>query len=164
MKIAVYPGTFDPVTNGHLDILMRASSIFDVVYVAIVINLRKEPLFSTDERIKLVRECTKDFSNVQIEKFNGLVVDFAQKVGATVVIRGLRAISDFDYEFQMALTNRQLNENVDTVFLMPHKDYTYLSSSTIREIAKFNGDVSGFVPDVVRKAMARKFRSKKWSY
>ncbi|MCK4448877.1 MAG: pantetheine-phosphate adenylyltransferase, partial [Candidatus Marinimicrobia bacterium] len=114
MKIAVYPGTFDPVTNGHLDILMRASSIFDVVYVAIVINLRKEPLFSTDERIRLVRECTKDFSNVQIEKFNGLVVDFAQKVGATVVIRGLRAISDFDYEFQMALTNRQLNENVDT--------------------------------------------------
>jgi len=161
MKIAVYPGTFDPVTNGHLDILTRASSIFDVVYVAIAINLRKEPLFSTDERIKLVRECTKDFSNVQIEKFNGLVVDFAQKVGATVVIRGLRAISDFDYEFQMALTNRSLNENVDTVFLMPHKDYTYLSSSTIREIARFNGDVSGFVPDCVRKAMAKKFRSKK---
>ena len=161
MKIAVYPGTFDPVTNGHLDILMRASSIFDVVYVAIAINLRKEPLFSTDERIKLVRECTKDFSNVKIEKFNGLVVDFAQKVGATVVIRGLRAISDFDYEFQMALTNRNLNENVDTVFLMPHKDYTYLSSSTIREIAKFNGDVSGFVPDCVRKAMAKKFMRKK---
>ena len=161
MKIAVYPGTFDPITNGHLDILMRAFSIFDIVYVAVAINLRKEPLFSTEERIKLIEECTKDFNNVRIDKFNGLIVDFAQKVGATVVIRGLRAVSDFDYEFQMALTNRNLNENVDTVFLMPHKDYTYLSSSTIREIAKFNGDVSAFVPDCVRKAMVRKFRSKK---
>ncbi len=161
MKIAVYPGTFDPITNGHLDILMRASSIFDIVYVAVAINLRKEPLFSTEERIKLIEESIKDFNNVKIEKFNGLIVDFAQKVGATVVIRGLRAISDFDYEFQMALTNRQLNENIDTVFLMPHKDYTYLSSSTVREIAKFNGDVSAFVPDGVRKAMAKKFRRKK---
>ncbi len=159
MKKAVYPGTFDPVTNGHLDVLRRAASVFDVVYVAIAMNILKDPLFTTDERVKLLKECTKEFDNVKVDKFRGLVVDFAAQKEASVIIRGLRAVSDFEYEFQMALTNRHLNDKIDTVFLLPHVDYTYLSSSTVREIAKFDGDVSEFVPDVVVRELKRKFRS-----
>lgn len=161
MKIAVYPGTFDPVTYGHLDILRRAVSIFDVVYVGVVVNIDKKPLFSADERIELIRSCTSEFKNVKIKKFNGLVVDFAKEIGASVIIRGLRAVSDFDYEFQMALMNRHLNENIDTVFLMPHEDYTYLSSSTVKEIARFNGDISAFAPEIVIKEIFKKFRTDK---
>jgi pantetheine-phosphate adenylyltransferase len=158
MKIAVYPGTFDPITNGHIDILKRASTIFDLVYIGVAKNIGKDPLFSANERLDLIRKSTEEVSNVEVRQFDGLVVEFAKEVGASVIIRGLRAISDFDYEFQMALMNRYLDNDIDTVFLMPGEEYTYLSSSTVREIARFRGNISAFVPDVVREALEKKFR------
>jgi pantetheine-phosphate adenylyltransferase len=158
MKIAIYPGTFDPVTNGHLDILKRAASVFGTVYIAVAKNMHKNPLFTTEERIGMIEKCTSQFPNVKIDQFDGLAVDYALKVGASVIIRGLRAISDFDYEFQMALMNRHMNDSIDTVFFMPHEDYTYLSSSTVREIVRFNGDVSEFVPEIVKNELIRKLR------
>ncbi|HDP69005.1 MAG TPA: pantetheine-phosphate adenylyltransferase [Candidatus Marinimicrobia bacterium] len=160
MKIAIYPGTFDPVTNGHLDILQRAASVFGEVYIAVAHNLHKNPLFTIDERIEMVKRCTSQYSNVKIDQFDGLAVEYARQVSASVIIRGLRAISDFDYEFQMALMNRHMNDNIDTVFFMPHEDYTYLSSSTVREIVRFGGDVSEFVPEYVKNELIRKLRSK----
>ena len=160
MKLAIYPGTFDPVTNGHLDILERAASVFGTVYVAVAKNIHKNPLFTTDERIKLIKECTSHYLNVAVDQFDGLAVDYAQKVGASVIIRGLRAISDFDYEFQMALMNRHMNDSIDTVFFMPHEDYTYLSSSTVREIVRFGGNINAFVPEIVKNELIKKLRSK----
>ena len=160
MKLAIYPGTFDPVTNGHLDILERAASVFGTVYVAVAKNIHKNPLFTTDERIKLIKEGTSHYTNVEVDQFDGLAVDYAQKVGASVIIRGLRAISDFDYEFQMALMNRHMNDSIDTVFFMPHEDYTYLSSSTVREIVRFGGNINAFVPEIVKKELIKKLRSK----
>jgi len=158
VKIAIYPGTFDPVTNGHLDILARAASVFELVYIAVAHNLHKNPLFTIEERIQMIQACIKDYSNVRIEQFNGLAVDFARKVGATVIIRGLRAISDFDYEFQMALMNRHMDDTIDTVFFMPHEDYTYLSSSTVRELVRFGGNVAEFVPEIVEEELIKKLR------
>ncbi|PIS29145.1 MAG: pantetheine-phosphate adenylyltransferase [Candidatus Marinimicrobia bacterium CG08_land_8_20_14_0_20_45_22] len=158
MKIAIYPGTFDPITNGHLDILERASAIFDLVYIAIAVNVDKKPVFTVEERLEMIRKTTEKFDNVRIDHFTGLVVNYASKVHASVIIRGLRAVSDFEFEFQMALTNRQLNEDIDTVFLMPRVDYTYLSSSTVREIAKFGGDVSQFVPEYVKNELYSKLK------
>ena len=159
MKLAIYPGTFDPVTNGHLDILKRAASVFETVYIAVAQNMHKNPLFTTEERIAMIQNCTSHYPNVKIDHFKGLAVEYAQKVGASVIIRGLRAISDFDYEFQMALMNRHMNDNIDTVFFMPHEDYTYLSSSTVREIVRFGGNVSEFVPEIVKNELIRKLRS-----
>ncbi len=159
MKLAIYPGTFDPVTNGHLDILKRAASVFGTVYIAVAQNMHKNPLFTTEERIAMIQNCTSQYPNVKIDHFKGLAVEYAQKVGASVIIRGLRAISDFDYEFQMALMNRHMNDNIDTVFFMPHEDYTYLSSSTVREIVRFGGNVSEFVPGIVKNELIRKLRS-----
>ncbi len=156
MKIAVYPGTFDPITNGHLDILERGASIFDKVYIAVAHNVNKKPLFDTQEREQLITGCTQRYQNVLIDRFSGLVVDFAHHVAASVIIRGLRALSDFEYEFQMALMNRHLNGNIDTIFLMPHEENTYLSSSVVKEIARFKGDISRFVPDNVRLALENK--------
>ncbi len=158
MKIAIYPGTFDPITNGHLDIIERAIKMFDTVVVTIARNSAKNPLFSDKERLAMIREATKGMKQVEVDSFEGLLVHYAKKREATAVLRGLRAISDFEYEFQLALTNRKLNDNVETVFLMPSERYTYLNSTIVREIARLGGDVSDFVPPVVRKAFDKKFK------
>jgi len=160
MKIAIYPGSFDPITNGHLDILKRGAKIFDKVVIAVADNMRKEAVFSARERMDLIKNCTSDFKNVEIDRFTGLVVDYAKSVHASVIIRGLRQVTDFEYEFQMALMNRQLNEDIDTIFLMPHEKYTYLSSSVVREITELDGDVSRFVPENVLKKLKNKYRRK----
>jgi pantetheine-phosphate adenylyltransferase len=156
----LYPGTFDPVTYGHLDIVKRAAELFDEVVVTIAINPAKTPLFTVEERIYLLKESLKEFKNIKIDSFNGLVVDHANNVGAIGIIRGLRAISDFDIEFQMALMNRKLSKNLHTIFLMPHEKYTYLNSSIIRNLASLNSDISDFVPPAVQKALKKKFGSR----
>ena len=159
-NIAVYPGTFDPITNGHLDVIERASKLFDEVIVGIAHNINKNPLFSKEERKELVLEVTGKYKNVKVEVFSGLLVNFAVKKKAKVIIRGLRAISDFEYEFQMSLTNRKLAPQVTTVFLMPNEKYTYLNSSLVRELARFKADIKSFVPPVVRKKLLLKFKEK----
>ncbi|HPI37478.1 MAG TPA: pantetheine-phosphate adenylyltransferase [Ignavibacteriaceae bacterium] len=156
-RIATYPGTFDPVTNGHIDIVKRTCELFDGVIVTVARNPVKQPLFTIEERLFLLKESLKDFENVHIESFDGLVVDHAHSVGAVAIIRGLRAVSDFEYEFQMALMNRKLASDLTTVFLMPNEKYTYLNSSIVRNLAGFNSDVSEFVPKVVQDALKRKF-------
>lgn len=156
-RIATYPGTFDPVTNGHIDIVKRTCELFDGVIVTVARNPVKQPLFSIEERLFLLKESLKDFENVHIESFDGLVVDHAHSVGAVAIIRGLRAVSDFEYEFQMALMNRKLASDLTTVFLMPNEKYTYLNSSIVRNLAGFNSDVSEFVPKVVQDALKKKF-------
>lgn len=158
MKIALYPGTFDPVTYGHLDVITRAAEIFDRVIVLVAANSAKEPLFTSEERIGMVRRAAARMRNVRVDSFDGLLVDYARKAGATAIIRGLRAISDFDYEFQMALMNRKLAPKITTVFLMPHEKYTYLNSSIVREIARHGGDTGQFVPPDVRKRLTAKNR------
>ncbi|MFN3822329.1 MAG: pantetheine-phosphate adenylyltransferase, partial [bacterium] len=146
MAIALYPGTFDPITNGHLDILKRACSLFEKVIITLAVNSAKRTLFTPQERLEMIREAVKDLDNVEVMEFTGLVVDCARKVGADVIIRGLRAVSDFEYEFQMALMNRKQAPEIDTVFLMPDEKYTYLSSSIVKEIARHQGSVECFVP------------------
>ena len=158
MARAIYPGTFDPVTYGHIDIIKRAREIFDSIVVTVAINTAKTPLFTTKERIDMLKKSLKEFDNVSIDSFDGLVVDHAKGVGATSIIRGLRALSDFEYEFQMALMNRKLSGNISTVFLMPHEKYTYLNSSIVRNLASFKSDVSDFVPLIVQKALEKKFK------
>ena len=157
MRRAIYPGSFDPVTNGHLDVIGRALKLFDQVIVAVAHNDEKQALFSLEERLDLLRETAGKIDKVRIAHFTGLLVEFARVERAGAVIRGLRAISDFEFEFQMALMNRKLETAVETIFLMPKEDYTYLSSRIIKEIARLGGDVSGFVPVCVAKALSRKF-------
>ena len=157
MRKVIYPGTFDPVTNGHIDIVKRAIDLFDEVVVTVAKNPGKTPLFTTAERVEMLNESLKDYSQVHVDAFDGLVVDHAQEVGAVGIIRGLRAISDFEYEFQMALMNRKLNENMRTIFLMPHEKFTYLNSTIIRNLAQFKGDVSDFVPKIVEEKLKEKF-------
>ncbi len=157
MKKVIYPGTFDPVTFGHIDIIERAKELFDEVVVAVAVNPNKTPLFSLEERLYLLRESLKEFSNIQVDSFDGLLVDYARQVSAIGIIRGLRAVSDFEYEFQMALMNRKLANNITTIFLMPHEKYTYLNSSIIRNLAELKSDVSDFVPAVVAEALKKKF-------
>ncbi len=159
MKNALYPGTFDPITNGHIDILKRASGIFDHVHIGVARNLNKKPLFTAEERVELIRNCTSEYKNITIDYFDGLVVNYAEKINSPVIIRGLRAISDFEFEFQMALMNRKLNVNVDSVYFMPSADNSYLSSSVVKEIARFDGKISDFVPENVEKAIKNKLRS-----
>jgi len=155
--IAIYPGTFDPVTNGHLDLIARASKLYQKVIVAVAVNRGKTPLFSLDERVALVKAVTPEFSNVQVIGFDNLLVDCAKQHGANVILRGLRAVSDFEYEFQLAGMNRRLAPQLETVFLTPAEQYEFISSSMIREIAQLNGDVSCFVPDLVHRRLIEKF-------
>ena len=158
MRKVLYPGTFDPITNGHIDIIRRARELFDGVVVTVAINPSKSPLFSVNERVKMIKESVKNFNNIDVDSFDGLVVDHAKQVGAVGIIRGLRAVSDFEYEFQMALMNRKLASDITTVFLMPHEKYTYLNSSIVRNLASLNSDVSDFVPLIVLKALKKKFQ------
>jgi len=156
-RIAIYPGTFDPFTNGHLDITERAAKLFDKVYVAIARSTKKSTLFSIEERTLFIEEATKHLKNVWPDSFEGLLVSSAQNKKAIAIIRGLRAVSDFEFEFQMALMNRQLNKNITTVFLMPHEKYTYLNSSIVREVAEFGGNVEKLVTPSVAKKLRDKF-------
>ena len=156
MRTVIYPGSFDPLTNGHLDLIQRAVNLFDHVIVAVARNEGKSPLFDLAERLDLVRIATKTMPKVTAEAFDGLLVDYAEKRGGQAVIRGLRAVSDFEFEFQLALMNRKLNERVETIFMMPKDTYTFLSSRIIKEIARLGGDVSAFVPPHVRQALAAK--------
>ncbi len=157
MRRAIYPGSFDPVTNGHLDVIERGRKLFDEVIVAVATNDEKQPLFSLQERLDLLQQTAGKIENVRIAEFSGLLVEFARAEQAGAVIRGLRAVSDFEFEFQMALMNRKLDPVVETIFLMPKEEYTYLSSRIVKEIARLRGDVSGFVPACVAKALSRKF-------
>jgi pantetheine-phosphate adenylyltransferase len=156
MKIAVYPGTFDPVTNGHLDIVRRASRIFDRTYVAISENPRKNPLFTLDERRALLEEAVRGIAKVEVEVFTGLLVQYAKARRATAIIRGLRAVSDFDYEFQMALLNRKLEPDLETVYLMPSEEYSYINSTIVKEVAHLGGKLDCFLPPGVAKALEAK--------
>jgi len=157
MRRAIYPGSFDPITNGHVDVVERARKLFDEVIVAVAQNDEKQPLFPLPERLDLLQQTVGKMENVRIAQFHGLLVDFAAAQEASAVIRGLRAVSDFEFEFQMALMNRKLESSVETIFLMPKEEYTYLSSRLVKEIARLGGDVSKFVPDVVAKALRIKF-------
>src|SRR5438552_18243925 len=162
MRRAIYPGSFDPVTNGHLDVIGRALKLFDEVIVAVARNDEKQALFSLEERLNMLRETAGKIDNVRIAEFKGLLVEFARTKGAGAVIRGLRAISDFEFEFQMALVNRKLEAGVETIFLMPKEEYTYLSSRIVKEIASLGGHVSSFVPACVAKALNRKFNRRRF--
>lgn len=157
MRRAIYPGSFDPVTNGHLDVVERARKLFDEVIVAVAHNDEKQPMFPLNERLDLLQETVGKIPNVRIAQFEGLLVEFARAEKAGAVIRGLRAVSDFEFEFQMALMNRKLNADVETIFLMPKEEYTYLSSRIVKEIARLGGDVSSFVPSRVARALSQKF-------
>lgn len=160
MPVALYPGSFDPITNGHIDIAMRASNIFKKVIVVVADNPQKKCLFTIEERVEMVYESLKQIKNIEVVRYRGLIVDCVDQYKASVIIRGLRALSDFDYEFQMAFTNRELNSRADTVFLMPSVEYTYLSSTMIREIAQLGGEVRGLLPECVRKKLVEKYSKK----
>jgi pantetheine-phosphate adenylyltransferase len=149
MVVAIYPGSFDPLTNGHVDIIHRGARLFDRIVVGVLINLEKAPLFTVPERVAIARGVFRDLPNVEVDTFDGLLVDYARRKGASVIVRGLRAISDFEYEMQMALMNRRLNPEVVTVFMMPAEPYTYVSSRLVKEIVALGGSVHGLVPDIV---------------
>lgn len=157
MRTVIYPGSFDPVTNGHLDVIQRAARLFDRVIVAVANNDSKQPLFTLEERRQLVAQATRSFANVETDSFDGLLIDYARARHATAIIRGLRAVSDFEFEFQLALINRRMNETIETIFLMPRETYTFLSSRIVKEICRLGGDVSPFVPAPVLRALVRKF-------
>ena len=157
MLKALYPGSFDPITNGHIDIIQRASTLCDEVLVTVLPNISKSPLFSLEERMEMIKTVTSEFSNVSVTTYSGLLVNFADEQNAQVIIKGLRAVSDFEYEFQMALMNRKLNDDLRTIFLMPHEKYTYLNSTIIRNLAAFKSDVSDFVTPFVAKKLKEKF-------
>ncbi len=154
--LAVYPGSFDPLTNGHVDIIMRGARLFDRIVVAILVNAEKHPLFSMAERVEIAREVFRSQTNVEIDTFDGLLVDYVARRGALVIVRGLRAVSDFEYEFQMALMNQRLDPRIETVFMMPAEQYTYISSRLIKEVFSLGGRVNGLVPDLVEQRLRQK--------
>jgi len=154
--VAVYPGSFDPLTNGHVDIITRGARLFDHIVIAILINAEKAPLFSVTERVEIVRTVFKDLPNLDVDTFDGLLVDYVQRRKAQVIVRGLRAVSDFEYEFQMALMNQRLNDKIETVFMMPAEQYTYTSSRLIKEVFSLGGRVHGLVPDMVEERLRKK--------
>ena len=158
MKTVVCPGSFDPVTNGHLDIIERAAALFDKVIVVVMVNAAKTPLFTTEQRVDMLRRSTAHLNNVTVDSFDGLLAVYAREQGATVIVKGLRALSDFEYEFQMALTNRQLNEELETVFLTATDDKMYLSSSLVKQVAEHGEDVSKFVPACILQDITKRFR------
>ena len=155
-SIALYPGSFDPVTNGHLDLIERGEKMFDLLIVAVLRNAEKQPLFSVSERVEMLREVTKRWSGVEVDVFDGLLVDYARKRGAGVILRGIRAISDYEYELQMALMNRKLEPRLETVFMLPGETYSYLSSKLVREIAQLGGPLDGLVPPIVGERLRAK--------
>jgi len=157
MRIAVYPGTFDPITHGHLDLADRGRRHFDRLIISILRNDEKQPLFDVDERIRLIRESTADWDNVEVDSFDGLLVDYARRCGASMILRGIRAVSDFEYEMQMTMMNRKLEPAIETVFLVPSESYSFVSSHLVREIARLGGDIRELVPQPVAEALARRF-------
>ena len=157
-KIAIYPGTFDPITNGHLDLVKRAFVMFDEIIIAVAPSQKKQPLFTVQERLTLIKSAVRGFKNARVEAFNSLLVEFVRKKKGTAILRGLRAISDFEYELQMAHMNRRLDTNIETVFVMPSEEYSFLTSSIVREVASFGGTVKGLVPEEVEAALREKFK------
>jgi len=160
--IAIYPGTFDPITNGHLDLIKRALRTFDEVIIAVAPSLKKKPLFTLQERLHLINAAVKGLKRTKVDSFNSLLVDYVRKKKGNAILRGLRAISDFEYEFQLAHMNRRLNKNIETVFMMPSEEYSYLTSSIVKEVASFGGSVKGLVPEEVEKALKEKFKTVKY--
>ena len=158
-RIAVYPGSFDPLTNGHVDIILRGARIFDKIVLALLVNVDKNPLFSLEERVEITRKVFQEYPNVEVDTFDGLLVDYAKRRDISVIVRGLRAISDFEYELQMALMNRRLSPETETVFMMPAEQYTYVSSRLVKEVFALGGSVSGLVPEVVEKRLKQKHQS-----
>lgn len=161
MKIAIYPGSFDPMTFGHLDIIERSSKMVDKLYVSVLINSAKNPLFSIDERVSMIKEMTSHLSNVEVTAFGGLLVDYAKEMDASIIVRGLRAVTDFEYELQIAQTNRIVNPDVDTIFLTTSLEYSYLSSTIVKEVASYAGDISQFVPEKIAEAVYNKLNIKR---
>jgi len=158
--LAVYPGSFDPLTNGHVDIITRGARLFDRIIVSILINAEKSPLFTMDERVEIARQVFKDVPNVEVDTFDGLLVDYVERRTAQVIVRGLRAVSDFEFEFQMALMNQRLNGKIETIFMMPAEQYTYTSSRLIKEVFRLGGRVHGLVPDMVEERLRRKLAAR----
>lgn len=159
-KIAVVPGSFDPITNGHLDIIKRAADIFDVVYVAVMNNSSKRPLFDVNERMNLIKQVTINIPNVKVDSSSGLLINYAKSKNANAVVRGLRAVSDFEYEMQITAMNRFLDEHIETFFIMTQNKYSFLSSSIVKEVSQYGGDIHGLVPDIVEEALKEKFKQK----
>ena len=158
MKIAVYPGSFDPATNGHIDIIKRSGALFDKVIVAVLINPNKSPLFSVEERVDILKRTCGDIENVEIDSFSGLLIDYCKSKNANVIVKGLRAVSDFEYELQMAHMNKKLNQEIETVFIMTSSRYSYLSSSLVKEVAQFGGCIRGLVPEIIEKEIYERLK------
>ena len=157
MRVSIYPGSFDPITNGHIDIIERAAKISDKLIVAVLNNSDKKPLFSVEERLEMIKDAIKDIKNVEVDSFEGLTVDYCRKKNANIMIRGLRAVTDFEYELQLAHTNRELNSEVDTVFLLADMNYSYLSSSAVKQVSEYGGDISKFVTTFVKEKLKEKY-------